>query len=135
MTIYYRAGYKYVTSRKYEIQTPIKPPKAIKHDFYALYKNGKLVLEKGFAWDGVTGAPDYLRAMSPSAEHDALCQMMRNKTLDYDTWQDKVNEFFRDRLIQNGTWGIRAALWYSAVEFANAGHPDQGESNPIQEAP
>jgi hypothetical protein len=61
--------------------------------------------------------------------------MMQTGLLDYDTWQDKVNELFKQQCKEDGMWGARAWLWYQAVEFANAGHPDQPDSNPVQEAP
>jgi hypothetical protein len=32
-------------------------------------------------------------------------------------------------------WRWRAGLWHSAVEFADAGNPDQGKDREILEAP
>lgn len=136
MTIYYRAGYKYQLAQDYTCMTPIKPPDAIKHEFFALYKNGRLWVKKGYAYDGASGPTfDTKSSMRPSLVHDVFCQMMRSKLLDYDRWQDTVNLLFRQQCIEDGMWAWRAAIWYSAVEFANAGHPDQGEAYPVQEAP
>jgi len=136
MTIKYRAGYKYQLAESYSCMTPIKPDKAVKEEFFTLSKNGKLWIKRGYAWDGASGPTfDTKSSMRPSLVHDAFCQMMRSRLIDYDKWQDTVNEFFKQQCKEDGMWGIRASIWHAAVEFANAGHPDQGESNPVQEAP
>jgi len=134
--ILYRAGYKYQLAESYSVQTPIKPSVPIRHEFFTLSRNGKLWIKRGYAWDGASGPTfDTKSSMLPSLPHDAFCQMMRSKLLDYSRWQDEVNKFFYRQCLESGMWKARAWLWYQAVEFANAGHPDQGESNPIQEAP
>lgn len=135
-SIKYRAGYKYQLAESYSIITPIKPDAPVKHEFFTLSKTGKLWIKSGYAWDGASGPTfDSKSSMRPSLVHDVFCQMMRAGLLSYDKWQDAVNALFRQQCIEDGMWAWRAAIWHSAVEFANAGHPDQGESNPIQEAP
>ena len=134
--IRYKAGYKYILAESYSVMTPIKPEKPIKREYFTLSKNGKLWIKKGFAWDGASGPTfDTKSSMRPSLVHDAFCQMMRSRLIDYDKWQDTVNEFFKQQCKEDGMWSARASIWHAAVEFANAGHPDQGESNPVQEAP
>lgn len=136
MTIKYRAGYKYQLAESYSCMTPIKPDAPVRHEFFTLAKTGRLWIKRGYAWDGASGPTfDTKSSMRPSLVHDAFCQMMKDRLIDYDKWQDTVNEFFKQQCIEDGMWGIRASLWHAAVEFANAGHPDQGESNPVQEAP
>lgn len=136
MTIKYRAGYKYQLAENYTVTIPITPPAPIKHEYFQLTKNGKLTIKSGYAWDGASGPTfDTKSSMRPSLVHDVFCQMMRAKLLDYYVWQDKVNDVFKHHCIEDGMNGFRASLWHAAVEFANAGHPDQGESNPVQEAP
>lgn len=136
MTIYYRSGYKYQLAESYSVATPIKPTTPVKHEFFTLTKTGKLWIKRGYAWDGASGPTfDTKSSMRPSLVHDVFCQMMRSKLLDFDQWQDKVNELFKQHCIEDGMGGFRAGYWHAAVEFANAGHPDQGESNPVQEAP
>jgi len=136
MTIKYRAGYKYQLAESYSVATPIKPLTPIKHEFFTLTKTGKLWIKRGYAWDGASGPTfDTKSSMRPSLVHDVFCQMMQTGLLDYDLWQDKVNELFKQQCIEDGMWSWRAWLWYQAVEFADAGHPDQGDSNPVQEAP
>ena len=134
--IRYRAGYQYQLAEDYTVRVPIMPPEDVISHWYALTASGVLLVKKGYAWDGASGPTfDTKSSMRPSLIHDVFCQMMREGQLDYDVWQDRVNQLFKDHCIQDGMNPIRAAIWHAAVEFANAGHPDQGESNPIQEAP
>jgi hypothetical protein len=130
-----RKGYKYQLAETHTIQTPIVTGKDINTDWYSLSATGVLTLNKGYAWDGATGVPDWDEVMSPSAEHDAFCQMMRNEELSYTFWQNQVNQFFKERLIQNGIWSFRAWYWHRGVEIADCGNPNQGISNPIFEVP
>lgn len=135
MTIKYRAGYKYVLAASYSCMTPIKPEKAIKHEYFTLSKNGKLWIKQGFAWDGASGPTfDTKSSMRPSLVHDAFCQMMRDRTLEF-SWQKRVNLLFKEMCIEDGMWAWRAALWCSAVELADAGNPNQGPDGEILEAP
>ncbi len=116
MTIKYRAGFKYQLAESYSCMTPIKPENAIKHEFFTLSKNGKLWIKQGYAWDGASGPTfDTKSSMRPSLVHDAFCQMMRSRLIDYDKWQDTVNEFFKQQCKEDGMWGIRASIWYAAV--------------------
>lgn len=136
MTIKYRTGFKYQLAESYSCATPIKPEKAVKHEFFTLSKNGKLRIKQGYAWDGASGPTfDTKSSMRPSLVHDAFCQMMRSRLIDYDKWQDTVNEFFKQQCKEDGMWAWRAALWYRAVELADAGNPNQGPDGEILEAP
>lgn len=134
--IRYRAGYKYQLAETFRIRTPIRPAAAIKHDYFSLGRSGLLTIRRGYAWDGMTDPGiDTRETMAPSLVHDVFCQAMRAGLLDFGRWQDEVNLFFRDHLKACGVTALRAWWCWRAVEFANCGHPDQGESNPLQEAP
>jgi hypothetical protein len=134
--IRYRAGYKYQLAEDYTVRTPVCPDDDIIHEWFVLTRIGVLLIKSGYAWDGASGPTfDTKSSMRPSLVHDVFCQMMRSRLIDYNKWQDTVNEFFKHQCVDDGMSAIRASLWHAAVEFANAGHPDQGESNPIQEAP
>lgn len=118
------------------MQTPIIPEVACGNEYFALLRTGDLIIRKGYAWDGASGPTfDTKSSMRPSLIHDCFCQMMQEHMLDWKRWHQEVNKYFMDLCIEDGMGNFRASLWYSAVEFANAGHPDQQESNPIQEAP
>ena len=71
-------------------------------------------VKQGYAWDGASGPTfDTKSSMRPSLVHDAFCQMMRSRLIDYDKWQDKVNDFFKQQCKEDGMWGIRASIWYA----------------------
>lgn len=134
-TIKYKKGYKYQLVEDHEIQTPIIGL-TITDQWYSLSETGMLFLQSGYAWDGASGPTfDSESSFTPSAEHDAFCQMMRDGRLSYDQWQDIVNEFFRVRCIQCGMYAWRALIWYSGVEFGDAGNPKQGPDGKIFFAP
>jgi len=136
MTIFYRDGMKYQVAHDYMRKTPICPQDDIITKWWVLTRGGVLLLKDGFAWDGASGPTfDTKNSMSPSAEHDALCKMLRNRSLDYDLWQDRINEFFRERCEENGMAPWRASLWHAGVEFGDAGNPKQGADDKILEAP
>jgi hypothetical protein len=133
--IHYRAGYKYQLAKTYACKTPILGA-SVSAEFYDLHPDGLLVIKQGYAWDGASGPTlDTAASMRPSLVHDVFCQMMRAGELDYYRWQNDVNAFFKTQCMEDGMWAWRAALWHAAVEFANAGHPDQGESSPVLTAP
>jgi hypothetical protein len=45
--------------------------------YFALYKDGRLFIFSGYAWDGVTGFPDLPSMMRASCGHDVVFQMLR----------------------------------------------------------
>lgn len=57
----------YTDVKGYEVSLP----------FIRLHKNGGLVLDAGFGWDGATCAPDIDIVIIPSASHDALYRLIR----------------------------------------------------------
>ena len=131
----YWKGLKYQLAETYIVQTPIIGER-IEDDFFTLQEDGTLIINKGFAWDGASGPTfDSRSSMRPSLVHDVFCIAMRDGRLSYEQWQDKVNELFKAQCIEDGMWHWRASLWHSAVEFADAGNPDQGPDREILEAP
>ena len=135
MKLQYREGYKYQVAKDIWIQTPIIGT-LINEEFFTLHDDGLLFICSGYAWDGASGPTfDTLNSMGPSLIHDVFCQAQRAGQLDYDRWHTKVNLFFKKTCLRNKMWKIRANIWGAAVEFADAGDPSQGVSNPILEAP
>lgn len=133
--IKYIAGFKYQLAETYTLHTPIVG-EVINDDYFTLEEDGILTVKKGYAWDGASGPTfDSKSSMRPSLIHDVFCQAMRDGRLDYERWQDTVNEFFKQMCIEDGMWRVRANLWHSAVEFADAGNPNQGPDRAIEEAP
>lgn len=135
MKIKYVDGFKYQLAQDYLISTPIVGT-VIVDDYFTLNMNGDLVIHRGYAWDGASGPTfDTASSMRASLVHDVFCQVMRDKRLSYEKWQNKVNDLFEKMCIEDGMWAWRAKLWHAAVEFADAGNPSQGPDRLIKEAP
>lgn len=133
--IKYIDGFKYQLAEEYSLLTPIKGV-IIEDPYFTLEEDGTLTIRQGYAWDGASGPTfDSKSSMRPSMVHDVFCQAMRDGRLDYNRWQDTVNELFRQMCLEDGMWGWRAALWHSAVELADAGNPKQGPDRQIKTAP
>lgn len=133
--IRYIKDMKYVLASDYEVQTPIIG-NPITDDWFILSDDGKLWIRRGFPWNGASGPTwDTDSCISASAVHDVFCVCMRDGRLDFDKWQDKVNEFFREMCVANGMSSFRAKLWHMGVEFGGAGNPEQGPDRPVMEAP
>lgn len=77
--LYYKSGYKYQLDKRYFIQTDIFPENDIITDFISLHKNGLMIIERGYAWDGASGiAFDTANTMAASLVHDAGYQLIRD---------------------------------------------------------
>lgn len=135
MKIHYCEGYKYQLAEPVEIQTTIIGERLI-DNYFELRPDGMLLVRAGYAWDGASGPTfDSKSSMRASLVHDVFCQVMRDKRLDFDRWQDTVNALFKAHCIEDGMWGWRAFAWHAAVEFADAGNPNQGPDRRVLEAP
>lgn len=133
--IKYWEGCKYQLAETYICRTTITG-EVVEDEEFALHDDGLLIIYKGFSWDGASGPTfDSASSMRPSLVHDVLCVAMRDGRLSYTKWQDKVNELFRKQCVEDGMWGWRAKLWHAAVEFADAGNPDQGPDRKTLTAP
>lgn len=75
-----KVDYKYQISSNMEFQTPVFGYD-IDEDYYSLDSLGKLMLKKGYAWNGATLAIDTESFKRPSAVHDALYQMIKTKAI------------------------------------------------------
>ena len=98
--IKYRSDYKYQLANKYELYTSITPPQKIESDFLDLSLSGKLVVKKGYAWDGPSGPViDTKENLRASLVHDALYQLMRRDFLKTRTYRKAADELFRDMMM------------------------------------
>lgn len=133
--IHYIRGMKYQLVKDYSCQTPIIGVH-IDDPFFRLDIGGLLYIRKGYAWDGASGPTwDSKSSMRASLVHDVFCSCMRGGRLDFDRWQDTVNLLFRQHCLEDGMWPVRADIWFAAVEFADAGNPDQGPDREVLTAP
>ncbi len=135
MKIKYLEGMKYVLSEDFEIDTPVCTY-WITDDWFELQPDGHLKIKAGFAWDGASGPTlDSKTCMRASVVHDVFCICMRDRRIDYNTWQDVVNKFFYTMCVADGMWPWRAKLWHMGVEVGDAGNPKQGPDRIVKEAP
>jgi len=112
------SGYKYQIMEDMVVQTDITPSIDLRFEFIELSSAGKLLIKKGYAWDGVTSFPRTPKILlRGSLVHDALYQLMRLGGLDY-----KKDRIFADKILQriiieDGVSEEKAKCIYEAVRL------------------
>ena len=117
--IYYRAGYKYQTTRDFSHQTEIHGFEGGSR-FLSIQKDGLIWIKEGYAWDGPSGPTfDTKDAMRGSLVHDALYQMMREKILPL-SMRDRADALLKSICEEDGMGAIRSNIWWLGVrKFAD----------------
>lgn len=113
--IVYKKGYKYQLQSTHVIKTQIYCGVDIECPFITLYQDGYLWIHNGYAWDGLTGVPDFDSGMRASLVHDALYQLMRTGRLNR-KYKSDADILFYEILIQDETPHGVAALMYEGVK-------------------
>jgi len=92
----------------------------IDHQLFSLAIDGRLVVYKGYLWNGLSGPTwDTESSKRGSLGHDVKYQMIRLKLLPlYE--KDVVDLEMKQDLIQGGVWPFRAEYCYQAVKFLGA---------------
>lgn len=124
--IAYRSGYKYVLMEEarfdlsdYDIRSPLGHE--VGSDYCTIDGRGQLVLRRGYAWDGSTGARDTRSSQRGSAVHDALYQLIGIGALPVGM-REAADEAYRDMVYEDGViltenlspplrWWRRATAW------------------------
>ena len=133
--IKYKSGYKYQLVESYSVQTPVRPIDFILSEYIELTVLGVLTIHKGYAWDGASGPGiDTKNIMSPSLEHDAFYQLMRQRLLD-PAWRVAVDRFLQTRCLENGMSKIRAWWVHRGVRLGGGPYADPKNAKVIIEAP
>lgn len=100
--------------------------------FIHLWANGRLVLLRGYGWDGVTWFPDLAKLIIPSLVHDALYQLIRNGILSLDPFREEadkqLNQMCRDRKMM--AW-LAGSIYYVVRML---GEPSATVGRPVLEA-
>ncbi len=134
----YKAGYKYQLADDYVVDIPIHG-KTIKQGFIRLTTTGRLVLKKGYAWDGPSGpAIDTKNFMRGSLVHDALYQLLRKGRftlpskpkewdLDHGGYRDIADRLLQRMCIEDGMWKVRA--WWVYTFVSKFGKPFASPKN------
>jgi hypothetical protein len=113
-------GWKYELMRPFTLALP--PALAVPFDSeYVSIRDGWLVLERGYAWDGASGPTfDTQVTMRGALVHDGLYQAIR---LGCPIAKSDVDTLFHDLLREDGMSKFRAWYWYHAVKWF--GHPKE----------
>jgi hypothetical protein len=83
--------------------------------FYYLHPNGMLGARAGYAWDGVTCAPDTHETLKPSLYHDVIYQMIRKGVLP-PSRQKAADHLFYVLCIENGVPKAIADIYYGCLQ-------------------
>lgn len=123
---YFKTGgkYKYVLDRHYGIVLPqVRLNTAVLiPDYVLLNEQCKLVIRRGYAWDGPSGptidTPNFMRG---SLVHDVLYQLMREGQLDVE-WRETADNVLHDICRQDGMGAFRAWYVWASVRMFGASH-------------
>ena len=117
--VQFRKGFKYQLAESYEIMLSkynALPGRDILTPFVRFWKDGKLVILDGCAWDGPSGpAIDTTNFMRGSLVHDVLYQLIRLGHLDL-TWRGRADEILREICIEDGMSAARAWWVHTSVK-------------------
>lgn len=135
LKIAFKKGYKYQLENDFQIQTSVLPPQHIDTFFIQFQTNGELLLAKGYAWDGPSGAPDVSSFMRASLVHDALYQLMRNDYLDREDYRKPADRLLRQICIQDGMNPLLAGVAYGFVRTFGEPHTRRESKKELLFAP
>jgi len=107
---------KYRVLETFTMDTGITLEKPIKTRFSYIDEAGNLTIEKGFCWDGASGAFDTDTIMRASLIHDCFCNWMAQDLIPYDPYWRLANQLFFRICKQDDMNDIRAKFAYLAVK-------------------
>lgn len=111
----YSKGYLYQVKERIAIDTPIRTDSLMSiQGFVSLNEHGRLMIERGYAWNGNTLFIDTKNNMVSSLVHDALYQLIQEGELDI-KHKSAADRLLRDLMIEHGSWKATAYLFYYAV--------------------
>ena len=123
------ANYKHRLDHAFIIQTPIFPEEDIDLPFTVLLANGKMILFKGYAWNGANVIPDTKSNHIGSAVHDAFYQLFEMGLLDSKASQycgeqnvalelQNISDLFFEQIcVKCGTWEWVAHGYYIGLKY------------------
>jgi len=117
-SLYFKRGFKYVSTRDYHIKLDIVPYAPIDLPLIKMDMKGNIIILAGYPWDGASGPTwDTLNSMIGSLIHDVIYRLIRLGLIDkaYKTYGDKV---LHDLCTEDGMWAFRADYWrWSVLRF------------------
>lgn len=134
--ISYKKGYKYQIVEEYCTDIPVKPDNDIESDYIVLTSKGRIIIKKGYAWDGPSGPTiDTLNFMRCSLIHDALYQLMRENSLDNTIYREMADRLLQKMCKEDGMNAIRAWWVYKGLRFGGDPAADPANKKPVVKAP
>ena len=134
--ILYKKGYKYQLVETHDSSINIKPEQPITTDYIELSEEGRLIIKKGYAWDGPSGPTvDTLNFMRGSLVHDALYQLMREKHLDKEKYRQSADRLLQKICEADGMSRFRAWWVYLGVRWVGDPAADPANTKPVIKAP
>lgn len=113
--------WKYRTRRQIELKTSVLGY-SCKTEYIQLWDDGRLILAKGYAWDGPSGPTiDTEDSLRGSAGHDALYQLIGLRAIPADK-RMLADMDLRRWCIEDGMPEARADLWFKAVRLFGGNH-------------
>lgn len=113
--IKYKKGFKYQLAEQCITIIGIFPKEDIETRFIVLRKNGFLLIETGYAWDGPSGPTiDTSNFMKASLIHDALYQLIRQGHLSF-SYRGIADKELHRICLEDGMCKFRANYIYKAV--------------------
>jgi hypothetical protein len=117
---YVEVTYKYKLYETYLVFVDINGL-CIDTPFIKLTADGRLIIMKGYAWDGPSGPTyDSKNTLRTSLVHDALYQLIREGFLPL-RYRKHADRLLKDFGIEDGMSSIRARIWEFAVNNFAAG--------------
>lgn len=132
--IYYKSGYEYQLCRDYATSVLVLPARPIVTEWISLSTAGRMIIRKGYAWDGASGGIDTKNSMRGSLVHDALYQLIRLGLLP-ESEKDNADHILRKICREDGMDPLRASVWKKAVEYFGKPAAKYGSERPVLVAP
>lgn len=134
--VVYKGGYKYQLHESYEVTVRIHPSEDIKTDYISLDQKGRLIIWKGYAWDGPSGPTiDTSNFMRGSLVHDALYQLIRMKFLSNELHRESADKELKRMCLQDGMSSMRAWWVYESVRQFGGRAASAANVKPVRRAP
>lgn len=115
------ARWKYRLTEDLELRCSITGI-ACRTEYVSLWDDGRLILRKGYAWDGPSGPTiDTADSLRASAGHDALYQLISLNAVPAD-FRILADRDLRRWCVDDGMSTTRADAWFFAVRAFGGSH-------------
>jgi len=123
---YYKSRRTYILETEECFQTVFRPKDIIVTMFITMYPDGRVIIRKGYSWDGVSGpVRDRPGNLMASLLHDALYQLMREGLVPSKLWAVADGEYFK-QLKKQGYWTILVIIHMVGLRYAGGKYAQEG---------